>query len=202
MTRNFDRLYRFGLKIFFEPVRDLDTSIFIPVFHRWIQKKAVKTLLIDVADYRHVQDGPSILLAGYEANYAIDVSEGHPSLCYYRKQPTSGTLITKLTVATRALLEATQLLETDLEVAAFCKFRYDELLFIPNDRLIAPATPETSKNLAPVLEGFNNLLFPEEQSCITDAENSPSPFNTKERNFFSIKGKPGKTAKDLLLNIS
>ena len=202
MTENFDRLHRFGLKIFFDPIRNGDTDIFIPVFHRWIQKQAVETLLIDVADYRHVQDGPSILLAGYEANYAIDISEGRPSLCYYRKQPSSGSLSKKLTLATLALLKAARLLETDIEVGAYCEFRYDEIMFFPNDRLIAPATPHTSKTLVSELEDFRHLLFREKKDNISQVKAVSVKINMKERAFYSIKGKPGSTAKELLQNIS
>tara|TARA_Y100000588_G_scaffold393100_1_gene507579 strand:- start:932 stop:1540 length:609 start_codon:yes stop_codon:yes gene_type:complete len=202
MTENFERLHRFGLKIFFDPIREIETGIFIPVFHRWIQEKAVETLLIDVADYRHVKDGPSILLAGYEANYAIDVSEGRPSLCYYRKQPCSGSLSTKLTLATRALLKAASLLETDVEVGATCKFRYDEICFFPNDRLVAPTTAYTSQNLVTELEGFRHLLFREKNISIDHSKRFDTAVNIKERIFFSIKGESGATAKELINNLS
>ncbi len=202
MTESFEKLHRFGLKIFFDPIREIETGIFIPVFHRWIQEKAVETLLIDVADYRHVQDGPSILLAGYEANYAIDVSEGRPGLCYYRKQPSSGSLSTKLTLATRALLKAARLLETDADVGAACKFRYDEICFFPNDRLVAPTTADTSQKLVTEIEGFRHLLFGENNTSIDQAKKVAPTINMKERIFFSIKGERGATAKDLIKNVS
>jgi hypothetical protein len=64
---------------------------FIPVFHRWIQTRALDEVLIDVADYSHVHDGPGVLLICHEANYAIDVIDGRPGLVYARKREVTGS---------------------------------------------------------------------------------------------------------------
>ena len=46
------------------------------MFHRWIQTRAVDGLLIDVADYTHLKDGPQVLLAGHEGNYSMPIMLG------------------------------------------------------------------------------------------------------------------------------
>lgn len=51
-------------------------SEYIAVFHRWIQEAVVDGLLIDVADYGHVPDGPGVMLIGHEADRAMDLSGG------------------------------------------------------------------------------------------------------------------------------
>ena len=92
-------LQRFILKIFVEPASAGEPSTIIPVFHRWIQESAVPGLLIDVADYTHLVDGPSVLLVAHEANYALDGIGGRPGLSYTRKQPSEGTLPERLATA-------------------------------------------------------------------------------------------------------
>ena len=42
----------------FPSAGSIDLTQAIPVFHRWIQEQALPGLLIDVADYRHVPEGP------------------------------------------------------------------------------------------------------------------------------------------------
>ena len=65
-------LQKIGMKFFAEDGSTIDLVEFIPIFHRWIQNKALSDLLIDVADYSHVHAGPGILLIAHEGNYAVD----------------------------------------------------------------------------------------------------------------------------------
>lgn len=43
----------------------------LSVFHRFIQRGMVEGLLIDVADYRHVPQGPGVLLVGHDIDYGV-----------------------------------------------------------------------------------------------------------------------------------
>ena len=49
-------------------------------------------LLIDVADYEHVPNGPGTVLVSHEANIHLDLADGRPGLLYIRKQPLKGDL--------------------------------------------------------------------------------------------------------------
>ena len=61
---------------------------FVPVFHRWIQNQVLPNhLLIDVADYDHVSNGPGAVLIANEANIALDFADGRLGLLYFRKRP-------------------------------------------------------------------------------------------------------------------
>src|SRR5882762_10312759 len=75
------------VKIFAREPAPVDLGDAIAVFHRWIQERACPELLIDVADYRHVPNGPGVMLIGHEANYSLDTTKGRLGLLYYRKQP-------------------------------------------------------------------------------------------------------------------
>ena len=60
------------VKIFAREPAAIDLADAIPVFHRWIQEQVSEELLVDVADYRHVPDGPGVMLIAHEANYSLD----------------------------------------------------------------------------------------------------------------------------------
>ena len=46
---------------------------YIPLFHGWIQEKIIPDhLLIDVADYSHIPDGPGIMLIAHEGHFSLD----------------------------------------------------------------------------------------------------------------------------------
>ncbi|MBY0396577.1 MAG: hypothetical protein K2X91_08940, partial [Thermoleophilia bacterium] len=77
---------RIGVKLYAEDPAAVRPDRFIPVFHGWIQRGAVPGLLIDVADYAHVPQGPGVMLIGHEADHAIDLGEGRPGVLYQRKR--------------------------------------------------------------------------------------------------------------------
>ncbi len=156
-----EALQRFSLKIFAEPPEAVAPRAVIPVFHRWIRERAAPELLIDVADYTHLADGPQVLLVAHEANYAIDRSEGRPGLAYARKSPTEGALADRLLAAARALLAAGQRLEQDAAAmpAGRFAFRGDEIAVVANDRLIAPCTVEAEAGFRGPVGAFAERLF-------------------------------------------
>jgi rhodanese-related sulfurtransferase len=54
------------------PVPDLEPAI--GLFHRFIQNGRVEGLILDVADYRHVQGGPGVMLVGHDVDYGLSTS--------------------------------------------------------------------------------------------------------------------------------
>ncbi len=119
-------------------------SEFVPVFHRWIQEHVLDDhLLIDVADYAHVPDGPGTLLVTHEANIHMDREAGRLGLLYFRKTPIAGSFAERLRGVLASILKVASLLEQEPAVAGKLKFKTDELLIRLHDRLIAPNTPAT-----------------------------------------------------------
>ena len=51
-------LQHVNVKIYVDGDLAVDPARFIEIFHGWIKEEAFDELLIDVADYRHVPDGP------------------------------------------------------------------------------------------------------------------------------------------------
>jgi hypothetical protein len=147
-----------NVKIYAWPAVDgslpIDLADAIPVFHRWIQGKAVDEMLVDVADYGHVQEGPGVLLVAHEANYSLDQRDGRLGLLYSRKAALEGDTQSKLRQGFRAALRACSLLEQEARFAGKLRFDAGECEVAVNDRLLAPNTEETWQALKPELEQF------------------------------------------------
>jgi len=80
---------KLDLKVLAAPGATVETEEFIPVFHRWITERVLPELLIDVADYSHVHEGPGVLLVGHDAIYSFDEGRGETGLLYSRRRETS-----------------------------------------------------------------------------------------------------------------
>ncbi len=159
-----EQLQRFGLKLFVDSAAVVSPHACVPVFHRWIQTGAVDGLLIDVADYTHLTDGPRVLLVAHEGNYGIDDAGGRPGFVYTRKQPLDGSFADRLRAVCRMLFGAARLLETETTFDAPVRFRSSEIELIANDRLLAPNTDEAALTLETALLAFATTLF-DGQSC-------------------------------------
>jgi len=84
---------KFAFKFFLENPAALKPGEVVPVFHNFIQTHGVPDhLLIDVADYEHVPNGPGTVLVSHEANIHLDLADGRPGLLYVRKQPLKGDM--------------------------------------------------------------------------------------------------------------
>ncbi|HKK15213.1 MAG TPA: hypothetical protein VJ981_00795, partial [Gammaproteobacteria bacterium] len=133
---------------------------FIPVFHRWIQDKALAQTLIDAADYSHVQEGPGIVLVAHEGNYSIDETGNRRGLVYYSKhEMPEADLQGRLQKICMNALAACSLIEQDSDIDGRMTFPGNELQVFANDRLRAPNTDETWSSLEPVINEFLGRLF-------------------------------------------
>src|SRR5262245_38797576 len=110
-------------------------------------------MLIDVADYRHVPNGPGVMLIGHEANYSLDNTKGRLGLLYSRKQA-GGEARENLRQAFDAALAACGRLEQEPAFAGKLKFDLGDCEFSINDRLLAPNREETYLALKPEFDRF------------------------------------------------
>lgn len=154
--------HKLAVKFFAGQGADIPVEDFVPVFHRWIQGKLLNGhQLIDVADYGHVHQGPGTVLVSHEANIHIDLTDGKPGLLYIRKQPGAGnTFRERLRATFAAALQCAALLEAEAALPhGGIRFRTEGPLFLINDRLHAPNTPETFAGVRGELEAFLNNLY-------------------------------------------
>ena len=154
--------HKFAIKFFTQSASAPQPREFVPVFHHWIQQHLIPNhLLIDVADYSHVPQGPGTVLVSHEAIFSIDQEGGRPGLHYFRRQPFADapSFEQRLRTAFRATLGACALLESDAAFSGRLKFRTDEILFRIHDRLLAPNTPEMFAQIKPQLQELANTLL-------------------------------------------
>lgn len=149
-----------NIKIFADRA-DIQIGDAIAVFHQWIQDSVTPELLVDVADYQHVPDGPGVMLIGHEANYSLDETDGRLGLLYNRKAAVEGDAQAALRQAFDAALNAARLLETVTPFAGKLHFDEGDVEIIINDRLLAPNTDTTWDALRPEIERFFTSLYGE-----------------------------------------
>ncbi len=128
---------RFAIKVY--ATSSPDAHKVLEVFHHWIRDVRLPEQLIDVVDYGHVHEGPSVLLVGHESDYALDLGEGRPGLFYQRKR--APEVADALDDGLKRLLVAVDLLSTEPLLAPLAFDRTDFRLTLL-DRLRSPNTQE------------------------------------------------------------
>ena len=157
---------KIDLKLFLDDAADVELEAFIPVFHRWIQAQDWEDTLIDVADYRHVPNGPGVILVAHDAQYAMDTSDGRIGLLYSRRRETHAShqhirsMTQRLHSVVRSALTTCQRLEAEATLPRPLRFRGNELLLRFNDRLAAPNTAQAYDALRECLEPLLVQLYP------------------------------------------
>ena len=181
-----------NIKFYLENPEAVNLADYAAVFNTWIQKQRLEELLIDVADYLHVHNGPGIMLIGHEADYSLDHRAGRLGLLYNRKEQLKGTTQEKLAQAVQAVLTAAQILEKENGL----KFNTQEVQVIINDRLLVPNTAETFELLEPDLKAFFEMLY--NGAGYTLAHQA----DPRERFTFNVKAESNFNVESLLKNLS
>ncbi len=133
---------RIAIKFFAspDPGAALDLAPAIDLFHGFIQGKKVEGLLIDVADYAHVPEGPGVVLIGHDVDYGIDRAGGRTGLLVTRKHYGDMSLCDALRDTLRKGLVAIRAIED--EGSLKLHFAADAFALQFPDRLAAPNTDD------------------------------------------------------------
>ena len=131
-------------KIFVEGELQADWEPFLHVFHDWVAAQSMPEMMIDVADYRHVPQGPGVVMVGLDADYALDDTAGAPGLRYVRKAASSEDNATQVRNAFTRAADACQRLESVIDGLRFSRTNFELAI---NDRAVAPNNPDTQKQL-------------------------------------------------------
>jgi len=168
--------YKIGVKFFIDDPSAIDPHQFVPVFHSWIQQQrgraVAEHMLIDVADYEHVHNGPGTVLIAHEANFYTDRSDGRLGLSYVRKWPAGGGMVERFAQGYAAVLDGCRRLENDPTFDGKLRFRTDESVLRIHDRLLAPNTSETFEQLKPDLKRLLDDMY---GGAAVDFEHYASP---------------------------
>jgi hypothetical protein len=155
--------HKLVVKFFADAGASVGLDAIVPAFHHWIQDQGIPGhMLIDVADYAHVPDGPGTVLVTHEANIHFDRGEGRQGLLYVRKQPVGENASFRETLAAvfHAALFCAAKLERDPSLDGI-RFRTDEIVFRINDRLLGPNEPATFARIKPDLQKFATEMLGE-----------------------------------------
>src|SRR5262245_19967674 len=152
-------LQHLNVKIMAAEPLGVDPEVLIPVFHKWIQTKATKEMLVDVADYLHVPAGPGVLLVGHEANMSLDHGENRWGFLYGRKAVMNGDNLERMKTVVSSALEHCRRLEEDPALHGKLKFRGEDIQLIVNDRLLTPNTEAALKEWESDLKTFLDQRF-------------------------------------------
>jgi hypothetical protein len=190
-------LQHINVKLLVENPAEVNLEPLIPIFHSWIQEQVCEELLLDVADYRHVEAGPGVVLIGHQANYSVDNADGRLGIRYNRKAELGGSNQDRLRQATRAVLTACQRLESEPSLNGRLRFNGHELEVSVNDRLLAPNLEATRGAAEPDLRTFFQELFAGSDFSLSNNNGDP-------RRLFSVSARTSQplSVSDLLNNLA
>ena len=148
-------LQQINIKVFTTEDSKVNYTNFIKVFNRWMEEADSEDYL-NYADYSHVDAGPGVLLILKQANYSIDNAYHQPGFLYNRKHDVEGDNADKIRQALTETLSKCELLEASEELENAIHFNGSDILFMINNRHIAPNTAEAAEiiqaDLEPVLK--------------------------------------------------
>jgi len=149
-------LQHIAFKVFVEGDLTVDWEQFINVFHTWVAGQSMPEMMIDVADYRHVPNGPGVVMTGHEADYYMDNTGGEPGLRYVCKVKVDGSNEDRLKAAFAAASSACARLESELSDLKFSRTNFELTI---NDRAVAPNDEPTRSFLESDLPGLLNSVL-------------------------------------------
>tara|TARA_B100001250_G_scaffold117492_1_gene99743 strand:- start:8240 stop:8797 length:558 start_codon:yes stop_codon:yes gene_type:complete len=174
-------LQKFGVKIFFDTDKDYSSKDFIPVFHNWIQNQLIDNhLLIDVADYSHMIDGPGVMLLAHEGHFSLDQENRKPGILYMRKTNLEGGFVDRFNQVLAIAVNAAKLLKTN-NINKRVSVVNNTFRFIANDRLYAENILENQLAYKKEIQKALNIDHP---NCKVGYQDTSSD---NERLAFSIK---------------
>ena len=174
-------LQHINVKLYLQNFIEMKLEAVVPVFHEWIQKRVCEELLIDVADYRHVQGGPGVVLIGHEANYSVDNTDNRLGIRYNRKAALQGTNHFRFSQALRAALQACQRIESDERLGQEFRFNRREIGLFVNDRMLAPNPEGPSDSVRSDFRNFFKSVVGDDEFELTFETNPRSVFGVEVR---------------------
>jgi hypothetical protein len=160
----------------------IDLQELLPIFHRMIQKNALShELMIDVANYAHVHNGPGVMIICNTAHYSVDTRNGRPGVLFAKKREGHGTVQDRLRDAFRSVLLFADLLASQVELGGRYAIDTGAFEFGVMDRLLAPNTLATDDRARPILGSFVEELYQTDDVVISQRIEPRTPFLLKVR---------------------
>lgn len=165
-------------KIFFVNPQAARPDDFFRVFNSWIPNSP--EIFIDVADYKHVHDGPLTVLVGHYVTYSLDATGRRLGLLYSRNRSPEGASV-GVAESFAELLKAAKRIEEDRSLGGV-RFLTNEFLFLVNDRAAYPNNDGSFRTVKLALDPLFGGLFGKEGYTLS---RNPDP---KQRFQVTVKG--------------
>ncbi|MCH2169441.1 hypothetical protein MK489_01545 [Myxococcota bacterium] len=159
MTQSLLRPNRVAIKMFADPQPQgsPDLEPYIGLFHHFIQAQSLEGLLLDVADYAHIPDGPGILLVGHDVDYGVDLGDRRVGLLTVRKRLEDNPLADAARDTLRRCVSAARAIaDSGVGELVFSPAEFEVQLL---DRLSAPNSDEGYDQARAELDGLLSEVF-------------------------------------------
>ena len=159
----------------------------MPIFQRWIQDHTVAGMLIDVIDYKHVPEGPGIVLIADEADFAYDLGDGQPGLHYVRKRGLPDDFAAAVRLVFAGALQGAQALQAEAPDDLVFDYSSAKINFL--DRLTYRNKPDAFAAIHDELAAILREIYSAE-ICLTRVNDDP-------RRLFAVRAEVQAEAIDL-----
>lgn len=149
----------------------LADAALVPVFQEWIRDRTVDGVLLDVADYTHVPDGPGMVLVAHGVSYALDRSDGRLGLVVQQRRPIDGDVADAVESAVRGAFDVAGKLEAEPALNGTLAFDRSTWRVEANDRLRAPNTDAAFEALRPAVLAAAQRVISGETAVVSRARN-------------------------------
>lgn len=150
---------RLGVKFSLKQQPTLQPEDILPIFQRWIQEHTIEGMLIDVIDYKHVPDGPGIVLIADEFDLAYDLADGEIGLYFVRKRELPESLNPALRLVFSHALAAARALEAEAPGDIVFDFNSAKISFL--DRIHYRNEPQVFESIRETLTETLSEIFGE-----------------------------------------
>ena len=171
-------LQKINVKFGIDAPADADWDALLNIFSRWRLEEGEE--ILDLADYSHVPEAPSIILVSKRWQLGVDFSRGTgedraggwAGLLYASRKGLEGHLGARLRSVLVSALEKFQRLAGEKEFPRGVTILYGELDIAFNDRLLVPNNDEMDALVRPTVEEVLAALYGDE-GCSVEREDDP-----------------------------
>ena len=151
-TKDREGLQKIDLKLILEGPPDLDVDFLLAIFGRWRLEQDKE--IVDLADYAHVDQGPSCILISHRWHFGVTFSGGEPGLLYSTRKGLEGTDEERLLGAARGLVELGRRLIAEPEFPREVRPDPGRIDVVFNDRTIARNDASGDSRFRPAVEAL------------------------------------------------
>ena len=188
-------LQQINIKVFTTEDSSINYENFIRVFNRWMAEGEPDEYL-NYADYSFTHAGPGVLLISASTNYSIDAARSRHGFLYNRKHQVEGDNRAKIRQALTETLQGCARLEEAEELENEVRLNGDEILFMINNRHLAPNTQEMFEAVQADLYAVLAQMYGSSDFTVELASD-----DVRERFAVQISARSGKGISDLLANL-